>query len=99
MGGRTTEEWVAEYATGHTHPVNRLCHSFGIPMIVASIPMFLLAPFMGGFWRVAIGLFTVGWTFQFVGHAFEKKPPEFFKDPRFLLVGARWWVAKMRGAA
>jgi uncharacterized membrane protein YGL010W len=37
--------------------------------------------------------------FQFVGHAFEGKPPEFFHDWRFLLVGARWWMAKMRGRA
>jgi hypothetical protein len=27
-----------------------------------------------------------------VGHAYEKKPPEFFRDWRFLLVGARWWL-------
>jgi uncharacterized membrane protein YGL010W len=39
----------------------------------------------------------VGWIFQFVGHAFEGKPPEFFSDWRFLLVGARWWAAKVRG--
>jgi hypothetical protein len=36
---------------------------------------------------------------QFVGHAFEGKPPEFFRDWRFLFVGLRWWVAKMRGRA
>ena len=58
LGGRTSEEWVAAYATGHTHPVNRMCHSFGIPMIVASLPLFLLSPFMGGFWRVPVSLFT-----------------------------------------
>src|SRR4051812_35509331 len=84
LGGRTNEEWVAAYAAGHTHPVNRLCHSFGIPLIVASLPLFVLAPFIG-FWRVPVGLFTVGWTFQFIGHAFEGKPPEFLKDPRYLL--------------
>jgi uncharacterized membrane protein YGL010W len=37
------------------------------------------------------------WVFQFVGHAFERKPPEFFKDWRFLFVGLRWWAAKLRG--
>jgi hypothetical protein len=36
---------------------------------------------------------------QFIGHAFEHKAPEFFHDWRFLLVGVRWWVAKMRGQA
>jgi uncharacterized membrane protein YGL010W len=42
---------------------------------------------------------VVGWICQFVGHAFEGKPPEFFKDPRFLLIGLRWWFAKLRGRA
>jgi hypothetical protein len=36
---------------------------------------------------------------QFVGHAVEGKPPEFLKDPRFLLVGLRWWFAKIRDKA
>jgi uncharacterized membrane protein YGL010W len=42
---------------------------------------------------------VLGWTFQFVGHYLEGKPPEFFKDWRFLFVGLRWWVAKLRGRA
>jgi uncharacterized membrane protein YGL010W len=50
-------------------------------------------------WWVALGLFVFGWTLQFVGHAIEGKPPEFLKDWRFLLVGSRWWAAKMRGKA
>ena len=27
----------------------------------------------------------------------EGKPPELMKDWRFLFVGVRWWLAKMRG--
>lgn len=91
---------VAQYATSHTHPVNRLCHSFGIPLIAASVPLFIVSPFVGaGLWRLPLALFTVGWLFQLVGHAFEGKPPEFLRDPRMLFVGLRWWVAKMRGQA
>ena len=48
---------------------------------------------------VAIGLFVAGWVLQFIGHAFEGKPPEFFKDWRFLFVGLRWWFAKLSGRA
>ena len=48
---------------------------------------------------LAAGLFVVGWIFQFIGHAFEGKPPEFFQDWRFLFVGLRWWFAKMAGKA
>jgi len=48
-------------------------------------------------WPVPVVLFAVGWTFQFIGHAFEGKPPEFLRDWRFLFVGLRWWYAKIRG--
>ncbi len=52
-----------------------------------------------GIWKIALALFLAGWAFQFAGHAFEGKPPEFFRDWRFLLVGVRWWLAKIRGRA
>jgi len=94
LGNRTSEEWIAQYSQSHQHPVNRFCHTIGIPMIVTSIAIGVV-----GFWRTALVLFVLGWIFQFVGHAFEGKPPEFFRDWRFLLVGLRWWVAKMRGRA
>lgn len=96
---RTSEEWIAQYGTSHTHPVNRLLHTLGIPMIALSIPLFVVAWLVEGFWKVPAALFIVGWIFQFVGHAVEGKPPEFFKDPRFLFVGLRWWFAKVRGKA
>jgi len=99
LGGRSWEEWIARYGRSHEHPVNRLCHTLGIPLIALSIPLFVAALFVPGLWRAALAMFVVGWVFQFVGHAFEGKPPEFFHDWRFLLVGLRWWVAKIRGRA
>jgi uncharacterized membrane protein YGL010W len=90
---------VAQYAASHRHPVNRICHTIGIPLIVVSLPLFAASLVVAGIWKLALGLFLVGWIFQFVGHAFEGKPPEFFHDWRFLFVGLRWWVAKMRGRA
>jgi uncharacterized membrane protein YGL010W len=83
----------------HQHPVNRACHTLGIPMIVVSI--LLAAAAWAGIldWRVPALLFVAGWVLQFIGHAFERKPPEFFKDWRFLFVGLRWWLAKVRGRA
>ena len=80
FAGKPWNEWIRQYGTSHQHPVNRLCHTFGIPLIAASLP-----------------LFVVGWALQFIGHAFEGKPPEFFHDWRFLFVGLRWWIAKVRG--
>jgi len=99
LGGRTWDEWIAQYATSHQNPVNRVCHTIGIPLIAVSIPLFVLGIWVPGFWRIPLTLFVVGWVFQFIGHAFEGKPPEFFKDWRFLFVGLRWWVAKIQGRA
>ena len=99
LGDRPISEWIARYTQSHQNPVNRVCHTIGIPLIAASIPLFAIALFVDGFWPVPLGLFVVGWAFQFVGHAFEGKPPEFFKDWRFLFVGLRWWLAKLRGRA
>jgi uncharacterized membrane protein YGL010W len=99
LGGRSSQEWVAEYSRSHQHPVNRLCHTLGIPMIALSLALFVVAVFVDGFWPVPAVLFGVGWILQFAGHAVEGKPPEFFKDWRFLLVGLRWWFAKIRGKA
>lgn len=69
--GRTWDQLLAQYGTSHRSPVNRLCHTIGVPMIVASIPLFLVCMVGPGFWSVLTGLFVVGWILQFVGHAFE----------------------------
>lgn len=99
LGNRTTSEWIAQYAGSHQHPVNRFCHTIGIPLIAVAVVLFAVALFVHGLWPAALILFAAGWVFQFVGHAFEGKPPEFFKDWPFLFVGLRWWWAKLRGRA
>ena len=99
LGGLSNQEWVARYSRSHQHPVNRMCHTLGIPTILVSVAVFLIGFLNHKLWAWALGLFVTGWVLQFVGHAFEGKPPEFFKDWRFLLVGLRWWVAKMKGKA
>ena len=97
MGGRTWDDWIDEYSESHQHPMNKLTHQFGIPMIAVSILLVIPAFFVGGLWRFALGLFVVGWVLQFIGHWFEGKPPEFMKDYRFLFVGMRWWMKKTFG--
>lgn len=99
LAGRSWDDWVSSYAKSHQHPVNRICHTLGIPMIALSIPLLLVLFVRPALWPLPLGLFVVGWVLQFVGHAFEGKPPEFFSDWRYLLVGLRWWVAKLRGRA
>src|ERR1700719_758965 len=99
LGGRSNEQWIAQYGSSHQHPVNRVCHTLGIPTILLSVPLFIVGIFYHRLWLYALALFLVGWIFQFIGHAFEGKPPEFFHDWRFLLVGVRWWWAKIHGKA
>ena len=99
LGNRPMAEWIARYEQSHQHPINRLYHAFGIPLIAVSLPLFLAAIVIEGLWPFALGLFVLGWIFQFAGHFIEGKPPEFVHDWRFLLVGLRWWLAKVRGRA
>src|SRR3989442_12015615 len=99
LGNRPMSEWVAQYTRSHQHPINRFCHTIGIPLIALSVPLFVVAVFVRGFWPVPVALFVAGWIFQFVGHGFEGKPPEFLKDWRFLFVGLRWWGPNFRGGA
>lgn len=92
LGGKTWEQWIEEYERGHQHPFNRASHRIGIPVLLLSLPLCA-----GGIlWRPLLDagavLFAVGWLFQFAGHAAERRPPEFFRDWRFLLVGVRWWL-------
>ena len=99
LGGRPWGEWITRYSHSHQHPINRLCHTLGIPLIALSIPLAGVALFLPGLWPVPLTMFLLGWALQFIGHAFEGKPPEFFHDWRFLFVGLRWWIAKIRGRA
>ena len=94
---RPWNEWISEYEMSHQQPVNRLCHTIGIPLIALSIPVFIVSIISPGLLIMAAIMFFSGWLFQFVGHGFEGKPPEFFKDWRFLFVGLRWWFYKIRG--
>jgi uncharacterized membrane protein YGL010W len=59
-------------------------------MILASLP--IGATIVG--LPLAATLFTVGWGFQFAGHAFEGNSPAFLSDKRSLVVGAIWWAQK-----
>jgi len=97
LGDRSSQEWVDQYATSHQHPVNRVCHTLGIPTILISIALFVASGFIHRLWLYGLLLFILGWVLQFVGHAFEGKPPEFLRDWRFLFVGVRWWWAKIHG--
>jgi uncharacterized membrane protein YGL010W len=99
LAGRSWDSWIDEYSQSHQHPLNRLTHTFGIPLIMLSLPILLASLLWHRLLGASITLFVTGWALQFLGHAIEGRPPEFLKDWRFLLVGSRWWAAKIRGKA
>jgi uncharacterized membrane protein YGL010W len=39
---------------------------------------------------MALTVFVIAWTGQFIGHRIEGKKPSFFKDLQFLLIGPLW---------
>ncbi len=80
--------FMEDYKAKHTHPLNRLSHNIGIPLIVVSLPLFFFN------WRWALALFVVGWIFQFIGHAIEGNQPAFFRNPVYLLIGPLWLVRR-----
>jgi uncharacterized membrane protein YGL010W len=84
--------FVENYKAKHQHPLNRLSHSIGIPLIVVSLPLFFWN------WRWALALFVLGWVFQFVGHLIEGNSPAFFRNPVYLVVGPLWLVRRALAA-
>ena len=83
---------MEDYKAKHRHPLNRLTHSVGIPLIVVSLPLIFFS------WRWALALFVVGWILQFVGHWIEGNQPAFFRNPVFLLIGPLWMVRRALSA-
>jgi hypothetical protein len=85
------EDFLTQYRSKHRHPLNRLAHSIGIPLIVGSLPLFFFS------WRLALALFIGGWIFQFAGHFIEGNQPAFFRNPVYLLVGPWWLLRRVTG--
>ena len=57
------DSFIENYKAKHQHPVNKLCHVIGIPLITLSWPLFFFN------WRWALGLFVFGWILQIVDDA------------------------------
>lgn len=83
--------FLENYRAKHRHPLNKLSHQIGIPLIVLSLPLFYFN------WRLALALFIAGWILQFTGHAIEGNQPAFFQNPVYLLVGPLWLVRRLAG--
>lgn len=80
---------IDKYKSKHQHPLNKLCHSVGIPMIAVSLPLFFFS------WRWALALSVAGWILQIVGHLIEGNQPAFLRNPVYLIVGPWWLVCRI----
>lgn len=80
--------FVENYKSKHQHPLNRLTHNVGIPLILLSLPVFFIR------WPIALALFIVGWALQFLGHIIEGNQPAFFRNPVYLLIGPLWLLRR-----
>lgn len=72
---------------------------FGLLMTVLLAVFISLGKFIAGLSVMAwlgggIGLFVVGWAFQFLGHHYEGRKPAFVDDLRGLLVGPMFVTAE-----
>ena len=72
---------------------------FGIVMLVIFALIYPLAyqiaqMQMASWLGLSIGIFMVGWLFQFVGHYYEKKKPAFFDDVIGLAIGPLFVLAE-----
>ena len=83
------QSFIEKYKAEHRHPMNKLTHLFGIPMIVVSLVWVFFN------WKIGLTLFVVGWILQFIGHAFEGNRPAFFSNPIYLLVGPLWIIKRI----
>ncbi|MFN2531562.1 MAG: DUF962 domain-containing protein [Pyrinomonadaceae bacterium] len=82
-------DFITNYKSKHQHPLNRLSHTIGIPLIILSLPLFFFL------WQWALALFVVGWIFQSLGYAIEGNQPAFLKNPIYLLVGPVWLLRRI----
>ncbi|MCH7304347.1 DUF962 domain-containing protein [Acinetobacter sp. NIPH 1869] len=72
---------------------------FGILMLILFVLVYPLAVkiaalAMWSWLGASIGIFVVGWVFQFVGHYFEKKKPAFVDDLIGLAIGPLFVLAE-----
>jgi uncharacterized membrane protein YGL010W len=77
------------YRLMHQHPLNKLTHVFGIPLVLASVAWPAWAWFAHGRfdWQAMLALGGVGWFLQLLGHRIEGNRPAFFRDLNQMVIG------------
>jgi uncharacterized membrane protein YGL010W len=72
-------DMMRKYARDLTDSRNLACHTVGVPLMAASVPM--ARTFIGI--PLAAGMFATGWALQFAGHAFVANSEVYVEEPSF----------------
>ena len=89
---RTSQRPADTYKGSHEHPVNRVLHAIGIPIIACGAIAAILGPrVVGVSRRTALTGIAGGWILLFVGHAIEGNRPAIFGNQKAVLDALRWW--------
>lgn len=78
--------WAREFAlylNEHRHPLNRMTHMVGVPLLVITALLGLWLPSL----PVLLGGQVVGWAIQVAGHRIEGNKPALLKRPISFLMG------------
>ncbi len=78
--------WTRQYAyylNEHRHPLNRLTHMLGIPILILTFAFGLYRKN----WKIIAGGQAVGWAIQLVGHGIEGNKPALLNNPVAVLMG------------
>ncbi|WP_407307030.1 DUF962 domain-containing protein [Acinetobacter sp.] len=77
--------------------LDRIFASIMLIILVAAYPLALKVAHLplSAWLSLSIGIFVLGWVFQFVGHFYEKKKPAFTDDIIGLAIGPLFVLAEM----
>jgi uncharacterized membrane protein YGL010W len=88
---------LENYEAEHRHPINRVMHAVGIPVVVLSTAA-LISPWrpFGWSWKVPLVALITGWGLLLVGHAIEGNRPAILRTPTAALSALIWWTRALR---
>jgi uncharacterized membrane protein YGL010W len=85
--------YLEQYDHEHSNARNKALHGVGIPILFASVILFVMLR-----WKLGAALFVIGWVLLFLGHRIEGNKPAFFQGPMYFLVGPLWVAKEIKDA-
>lgn len=91
MAGLT--RYLEQYDHEHSNAWNKALHGIGIPILFASVILFVMLR-----WKLGLALFVLGWILLLLGHRIEGNKPAFFQGLVYFLVGPLWVAKEIKDA-